>query len=53
MICPHCGEEIDDKLISKHLATKGGESNKGNKRPDMKKGGATYEKRWGKKKPPK
>lgn len=50
MKCPHCRKEIDDKLISKHLGGRGGEGNKGNKRPDMKKGGTTYEKRWGKKK---
>ena len=26
MICPHCNEEIDDSLIAKHLASKGGKS---------------------------
>ena len=24
MKCPHCEKEIDDKLIGKHLASKGG-----------------------------
>jgi hypothetical protein len=24
MICPHCNQEIDDKEIARHLASKGG-----------------------------
>ena len=48
MKCPNCKKLIDDKLISKHFAAKGGEGNKGNKRPDMKKGGKTWLKGWGK-----
>lgn len=24
MKCPHCGEKISDKVIAKHLASKGG-----------------------------
>ena len=47
--CPHCEKTIDDNLISKHFAAKGGTANKKGKRPDLKKGGATYEKRWGNK----
>jgi hypothetical protein len=45
--CPHCGKPIDDDLIGKHFAAKGGKANKKGKRPDLAKGGATYEKRWG------
>ena len=45
--CPHCGKPIDGDLISKHFAAKGGKANKKGKRPDLQKGGATYEKRWG------
>ena len=32
MNCPHCTKPIDDKLISKHLASKGGGTSK---RTDM------------------
>ena len=46
--CPHCEKPIDEKLINRHFAAKGGEANRGNERPDMKKGGKTWEKRWGK-----
>lgn len=28
MKCPHCNAPIDDKLISKHLASKGGKASK-------------------------
>lgn len=42
MICPHCKQDIDNKLISKHLASKGGKANKKGKRPDLLKGGATW-----------
>lgn len=28
MKCPHCGKMIDDALISKHLASKGGRKSK-------------------------
>ena len=28
MNCPHCTKQIDDKLISKHLASKGGKASK-------------------------
>ena len=28
MDCPHCNTPIDDKLISKHLASKGGKASK-------------------------
>lgn len=28
MKCPHCTKPIDDKLISKHLASKGGKASK-------------------------
>jgi len=28
MNCPHCTKPIDDKLISKHLASKGGKASK-------------------------
>lgn len=28
MNCPHCGKEIDDKMIAKHLARKGGSKSK-------------------------
>ena len=48
MKCPYCKKMIDDKLVNRHFAAKGGEANKGNKRPDMKKGGKTWLKRWGK-----
>jgi hypothetical protein len=48
MKCPHCKKQIDDELINRHFASKGGKGNKGKERPDMKPGGKTYEKRWGK-----
>lgn len=41
-------KHLDEDEMSKHFAAKGGKANKGNERPDMKKGGKTYEKRWGK-----
>jgi len=28
MKCPHCGKNISDKMISKHLASKGGAKSK-------------------------
>lgn len=28
MKCPHCEQEIDDALLAKHLAAKGGRSGK-------------------------
>ena len=28
MICPHCKKDIDDKLINKHFASKGGAASK-------------------------
>jgi hypothetical protein len=48
MKCPHCQKLIDDKLVSKHLGSKGGKADKKGKRPDLQKGGSTWEKRWGK-----
>jgi hypothetical protein len=50
MNCPHCTKQINNKLISKHLASKGGKADKKGKRDDLKKGGSTYIKRWGDKK---
>lgn len=28
MKCPHCGKEISDKLIARHLASKGGQKSR-------------------------
>ena len=50
MKCPHCDEEIDEKLIAQHLGSKGGKADKKGMRPDLKPGGKTYIKRWGDKK---
>ena len=32
MICPHCGKNIPDKDIAKHLASKGGKAGTGKKK---------------------
>jgi hypothetical protein len=29
VICPHCGEDIPDTELSKHLGSKGGKKSKG------------------------
>lgn len=35
MKCPHCNTIIDDKLISKHLASKGGKVSKRQLSPEQ------------------
>jgi hypothetical protein len=53
MICPNCGEEIDDKLISKHLAGKGGRASSRTLSSEDAKKMAAQRGKGDKKKPPK
>ena len=46
--CPKCNHVFEDERRKK-AGSKGGLKNKGKERPDLKKGGATWERRWGKK----
>jgi hypothetical protein len=39
MICPHCNQPIDDQLLAKHLASKGGSSKSARKAESSRRNG--------------
>ena len=50
MKCPHCNKEIDDTLIAKHLASKGGKKSSSNltKEQRMERSKKAIQSRWNK-----
>jgi hypothetical protein len=50
MNCPHCNKEIDDNLIAKHLASKGGKESAKNmtKQQRSERASNAVNKRWSK-----